>query len=142
MTLDICYHDDMERLLAIDFAENQKLQWIEKQKEYYRATGDYTIYSLPPVILANDNIDFDSFFETEKEIIFSKPAFTEGIAYLRPEGTHENIKGLFISRSMKALDYQWDTIKANPTRLLLIEKKDLFFRIIASRCLSTYKEKR
>ncbi len=118
----------MKRLIAIDFAENQKLLWIEKQKEYYRATGDYTIYSLPPMILAKDNVDFDRFFETEKEMIFSLPSFTDGVAYLKPEVNSDNIKGLFISRSIEALDYKWDAIKANPTRLV--------------RCLSTYKEKR
>ena len=87
-------------------------------------------------------MNFDRFFETEKEMIFSLPSFTDGVAYLKPEANSDNIKGLFISRNAKALDYEWDSIKANPTRLVMIEKKGFFYRIIASRSLSTYKEMR
>ena len=127
----------MKRLLALDFLEHQRIPWIIDKREYYRATGDYSVYSLPPVILLDDGLSFDSFLKLEKDMLFSIPEFSDGISYLRPEIRIPGIKGLFISERKDAMDYEWNQIIATPVKLLMIEMDGLFSRIIASRCVST-----
>lgn len=126
----------MKRLLALDFSDHQKSIWISELNKYYKASGDYSIYSFPPVILLDENVSFDGYIPIEKNIIFSVPVFSDGISYLAPELHYKGIKGLFISEVRTALDYSWNRIEATPTRLLMIEKDGIFTRTIASRCLS------
>ena len=126
----------MKRLLALDFSDHQKSIWISELNRYYKASGDYSIYSFPPVILLDEDISFDSYIPIEKDIVFSIPAFSEGFSYLGPELHCKGIKGLFISENRTALDYSWNRIKATPSKLIMIEKDGIFTRTIASRCLS------
>ncbi len=128
----------MERIVALEIAEHQRFEWLKKQKQYYRESGDWSIYALPPVILLDD-IPFDSYIDIPEVLEASEAVFDGSYSYLKTAAKHT--KGLFISKSDKALGYDFGKFELKPTRILLIELKDFSFRIIATRPLSTGKEK-
>lgn len=124
----------MQRIVALEIAEHQRFEWLKKQKEYYRETGDWTIYALPPVILLDD-ISFDTYIDLPETLKASSVEFDGTYSYLKTDVAHT--KGLFISKSDKALSYTFEDFEIKPTKILLIEIKDYSFRIIATRALST-----
>ncbi len=129
----------MERIVALEIAEHQRFEWLKKQKAYYRESGDWSIYALPPVILLDD-ISFDSYITIPETLKAAEVVFDGCYSYLKTDVPHS--KGLFISKSDKALTYDFGQFEIKPTKLLLIEVKDFSFRIIATRALSTDRDKK
>lgn len=129
----------MKRIAALEFAEHQRFDWMRIQKEYYKESEDWTIYTLPPIILL-DNLSFDSYISIPSTLVASSVCFDGEYSYLKID--EDNIKGLFISKSNKAIDYHFPKQELKPTKLLLIEIDDNSFRIIGSRALSMDKDKK
>ena len=53
----------MERIAAFIMTENDRLHWRAKLTEYFRASGDWSVYALTPSVILPGVDSIDTFFD-------------------------------------------------------------------------------
>ena len=131
----------MKRFSILTLEEGSRLQWRRMERNYYKATGDWGFYLLPPCIILPelDAIDGDinignGIFSPDK-----KTAIHNGITILPIDDSRLSAlspdAGIFISCSGKTSDYLFPEEKAKIKGIALVETDWSSSRIIRFRPL-------
>lgn len=130
----------MERIAALMLCQKDRLIWRKRLTECYRATGDWTIYALPPSIILPGLDSIDGFIDIG-DGIFLHSGITEGVStgsVLRIRDPRllplSEEAGLFVSRD-RGLDFFFGEGKVKADQAVLFEFDGYITRIIKRRPL-------
>ena len=131
----------MERIAALVLAEHDRLEWRKRLTGYFRMTGDWTAYAMPPSILLPGMDSIDDFIDAGDGIFRHEGNITQAMAWqvLRIDDERlaslSSCPGLFISRSAKILPYTFCPGDVKVSDLALFELDGYETRIIRRRPL-------
>ncbi len=120
-------------VLTLD--EEPRLRWRKELTEYYRKTGDWTVYSLFPCIIASYEDVFDERMDIgDGEYSFQEKAVWDGRFSLLPPA-RPGTEGLFVSASPEASEYSFPALRTTVSGIALIDYSGESFRILRFRHL-------
>ena len=131
---------EKERFQVRLYRAKDRLIWRKRLTECYRATGDWTIYALPPSIILPGLDSIDGFIDIG-DGIFLHSGITEGVStgsVLRIRDPRllplSEEAGLFVSRD-RGLDFFFGEGKVKADQAVLFEFDGYITRIIKRRPL-------
>ena len=126
------------KLTVLTLDEFSRLEWRKELTRYFRITGDWSIYLMPPCILIGKGDSFDDTIDIGNGCYsFSRKAVFNGFAYILPIESgivRTESEGLFVSWN-HAASYEFPAIRAAVGGIALVEWENNAFRIIRSRRL-------
>ena len=128
----------VERIVLMTLAEKDRLIWRKRLTEYFRETGDWSVYLLPPAIMIADLDSIDSFIDAGNGIFhYASSAFWNGKAMVLPlsERTVSAKSGLYISHENKPVMSSFEGGSVKVDDLMLVETDWVSYRIVKRRPL-------
>ena len=128
-------------LTALTLDESPRLRWRKILTEYFRVTGDWSVYSLSPCIIVGEGDVFSTSFSIGNgSITFAPSPCWNGRFMVLPAEkpcllTPDLDPGLFISCRKELTGYDFPRFHATIDGVALIEKEAGSFRILRSRHL-------
>ena len=131
----------MNRFAILTLEEGSRLQWRRIERDYYKATGDWGFYLLPPCILLPglDSIDRpidigNGIFAPEQRIAIRGwaavlPIHDDRLSALSPDA------GIFISANRPENEYLFPAETAKVKGISLVESDGFSSRVIRYRPL-------
>lgn len=126
-------------LTVLTLNESPRLRWRKILREYFRFSGDWTIYALPPCIILAEGNHFDDDIDIGNGIysFSAEPCWTGRFSILPITGGNippfsEN-PGLFTS--MRKTSHEFPSIEISVDGAMLLEAENEAFRILRFRHL-------